>query len=78
MKRILKRMTKKNINETRTELAHAHMIIALLSIAIIALLVLGSAQPITFEPTLSAISATLLILVTIFSLCVSVTFYRKK
>ena len=71
-------MTKKNIIETRLELAHSHMIIALLSIAIIALLVLGATQPITFDPTLAAISASLLILVTIFSLCVSITFYSKK
>lgn len=77
MSKIFKKFKKKNINELRTELAHAHLIIALLSIAIIALLALGSTQPVTFDGLLSAITIVLLCLVTIFSLCVSITLYRK-
>lgn len=77
MSKIFKKFKKKNINELRTQLAHAHLIIALLSIAIIALLALGSTQPVTFDGLLSAITLVLLCLVTIFSLCVSITLYRK-
>jgi len=78
MKKLHKRISKKNIKDLRLELAHAHMIIALLAIAIIALLSLGVSQPISFDATLSAISVALLVLVTIFSLCVSITLYQKK
>lgn len=78
MKKIFKKLTKKNINEMRKELAHAHLIVALLSVAIIALLTLGATQPVTFEATLSAICVVLLSLVTIVSLCISITLYRKK
>lgn len=77
MSKIFKKFKKKNINELRTQLAHAHLIIALLSIAIIALLALGSTQPVIFDGLLSAITLILLCLVTIFSLCVSITLYRK-
>jgi len=77
MSKIFKKFKKKNTPELRTELAHAHLIIALLSIAIIALLALGSTQPVTFDGLLSAITIILLCLVTIFSLCVSITLYRK-
>lgn len=78
MKKMFKRLTKKNINEIRMELAHAHLIIALLSIAIVVLLTLGSTQSVTFEATLSAICVVLLSVVTIVSLCISITLYRKK
>jgi|GEM_PF-6011108 len=78
MKRISKRINKKNTSQLRVELAHAHMIIALLSTAIIALLCLGVSQPISFDATLSAISVALLVIVTIFSLCMSITLYQKK
>jgi len=78
MKKLFKRFNKKNNNELRQELAHAHLIIALLSIAIIALLSLGSTQPVSFDATLSAICVVLLSVVTIISLCMSITLYRKK
>jgi len=77
MATLLKKFKKKNANELRTELAHAHLIIALLSIAIIALLALGSTQPVSFDALLSAVTIVLLCLVTIFSLCMSITLYRK-
>jgi len=78
MKKTLNRLAKKNIKEIRTELAHAHMIIVLLAVAIIALLSLGVSQPISFDATLSAISIVLLLFVTIFSLSVSISLYNKK
>ena len=78
MDKIFSRFNKKNVKEMRRELAHAHLIIALLSIAIIALLSLGSTQPVTFDQTLSAVSVILLSLITIISLCISITLYRRK
>lgn len=78
MKTLLKRFNKKNNKELRQELAHAHLTIALLSLGVIALLSLGSTQPITFDPTLSAICVILLSLVSIISLCMAVTLYKKK
>jgi len=73
-----KRFRSKKMEAMRMELAHAHLIIALLSIAIIALLSLGSTQPVAFDATLSAICVVLLSIVTIVSLCISITLYRKK
>ncbi len=78
MKKILKRVNKKNLNQLRTELAHAHLIIALLATSIIALLSLGISQPISFDATLSAVCVVLLVLITIFSLAMSITLYQKK
>jgi peptidoglycan/LPS O-acetylase OafA/YrhL len=69
---------KRNINQFRMELARAHFIVALLSVAIIALLSLGASQEVTFDPTLSAICVVLLSLVTILSLCTAISLYRKK
>jgi hypothetical protein len=78
MKKILKRYKKKNLNEMRIELAHAHLIIALLSMTIVSLLSLSASQPIAFDGTLSAICVVLLSIVTIVSLCISITLYQKK
>ena len=75
---LLKRFKKKKLEALRLELAHAHLIVALLSIAIIALLSLGSTQPVSFDGTLSAICVALLSVVTIVSLCISITLYQKK
>ncbi len=78
MGKLYKRFKNKKHEALRVELAHAHLIIALLSIAIIALLSIGTTQPVSFDPTLSAICVTLLSLVTIVSLCISITLYRNK
>jgi hypothetical protein len=75
---LVKRFKKKKMNEMRMELAHAHLIISLLSIAVIALLSLGSTQPVAFDATMSAICVILLSIVTIVSLCISITLYRSK
>jgi Flp pilus assembly pilin Flp len=75
---LMKRFNKKKMGQMRIELAHAHMIIALLSIALIALLSLCSTQPVSFDATLSAICVVLLSIITIVSLCISITLYRKK
>lgn len=74
---LLKRFKKKKMEQMRMELAHAHLIIALLSIALIALLSLGSTQPVAFDATMSAICVVLLSVITIVSLCISITLYRK-
>jgi hypothetical protein len=75
---LAKRFKKKKMEQMRLELAHAHLIVALLSIAVIALLSLGSTQPVAFDATLSAVCVVLLSIVTIVSLCISITLYRKK
>lgn len=79
MNRILKRFTKKNVKQFRRELALSHIISALLSVAVIMLLLLGIAQPITFNVALSAIAIVLLGFVTLFSLSISlILLIRKK
>lgn len=78
MKKILSRFTNKNIKQMRNELARAHLIIALLSVSIISLLTMGVSQPISFDPMLSAVSVALLSIVTIISLCITISLYRKK
>jgi len=78
MHKIFKKFSSKNVKEMRRELANAHLIIALLSMALIAMLALGTTQPVYFDGTLSAISISLLTIVAIISLCVSITMYRKK
>jgi hypothetical protein len=72
------RFKKKKMVQMRIELAHAHLIVALLSIAVIALLSLSSTQPVAFDATLSAVCVVLLSIVTIVSLCISITLYRKN
>ena len=78
MNKLFQRISNKNAKEMRRELAHAHLIIALLSIALIAMMALGASQPVSFDETLSAISIALLTIIAIISLCVSITLYRKK
>jgi len=78
MKKLFKKIAKKNIKEVRAELARAHLIIAMLSIAVIALLALGATQPVTFDPTLSAICVVLLSIVAIVSLSTALNLFRKK
>lgn len=75
---IFKSTKKRNIKEYQMELMRAHSIVALLSVAIIALLSLGATETVTFDATLSAICVILLIVVTILSACTAITLYRKK
>jgi len=75
---IFKSSAKRNVKEYKMELTRAHAIVALLSVAIIALLSLGATETVTFDATLSAISVILLIVVTILSACTAITLYRKK
>jgi hypothetical protein len=78
MHKLFQKVTGKNVKELRRELANAHLIIALLSLTLIAMLAMGASQPIYLDETLTAISIGLLTLVTIISLCVSITMFRKK
>jgi len=75
---LLKKLQKQSAREVRRELARAHLIIAMLSIALIALLSFGSVQAISFDARLSAICVILLSLVTVASLCISFTLYKCK
>jgi len=78
MSKMFKKLDKKNIKEVKAELARAHMIVTLLSIAVIILLTLGTSQPVTFDITLSAVCVALLSIVAVISLCVSVSLYKKQ
>ena len=78
MKKMFRKILKKSASELKMELARAHCIIALLSLALIALVSLGSSQSITFDPTLSAICVVLLVLVALMSLCTATTLYRDR
>ena len=78
MKKIFKKLAKKNASELRYELGRAHLIVALLSVGVCALLTLGATTQVEFEPTLSAICIALLSLVTVVSVSSSITLLRKK
>ena len=78
MSSFFKKFLKKNINDFRKELSRAHLIIALLSIAIIVLLSLGAVQPVTFDQPLSAVCVVLLSIVAFISLCMAYTLSSKK
>jgi hypothetical protein len=78
MDKLFKKYAKPNVNAICMELARAHLIIVLLSIAIITLITLGVVQSANLDLTLSAICIVLLTLVTILSLCTSVCLFRRK
>jgi peptidoglycan/LPS O-acetylase OafA/YrhL len=78
MSKHFKKFLKQNIHEVRRELARAHLIIALLSVAVIVLLSLGATQPVTFNPVMSAVCVVLLSVVAFISLCMSYTLYTCK
>lgn len=78
MKKIFKSLSTKNLSDFRHELARAHLIISLLSVAIIALLSLGVVGDVTFDATLSTVCIALLSFVIIISLSMSITLFRKK
>lgn len=78
MAKLFKKLANRKINEVRMELARAHLIIALLSLAVITLLALGATQPVTFDAALSAVCVALLSVVAIISSCIAISLYRKK
>jgi hypothetical protein len=78
MKKIFKKLAKKNVSELRHELGRAHLIVALLSVGVCALLTLGATTQVEFDPTLSAICVALLSFVTIISIGSSIALLRKK
>lgn len=76
MSNFFNKITKKRKIDTMGELSRAHIIIALLCLSVIVLLSMGVANPITYDPTLSAICVVLLSIVAFISL--SITFTLKK
>jgi hypothetical protein len=78
MSKMFKKFTKQNAADFRRELARAHIIIALLSIALITLLSLGTVQPVSFDQSLSAVCVVLLSIVALVSLCMSYTLFKTK
>jgi len=77
-KTVISKFANKNLAGMRSELARAHIIIALLCLVSIALLALGSVESITFDATLSATCVILLSIIALISTCMSVTLFRKK
>lgn len=71
-------MVQQKVTEVRQELARAHLIIALLSVAVIMLIVQGITQPVLLDLTLSTISIILLGVVTLTSLSMSFALFTNK
>lgn len=71
MDKLFKKIKKQSSNDVRQELGRAHIIIALLAVVSIALLALGSAQDIIFDPTLSTVAGTLLGILALISVTIS-------
>lgn len=78
MKKLFKKLTKKNNSELKQELIFAHIIIALLSLVSIVLLALGATLTISFNNKLSAIAAALIAVLALISLAMSVVYSRSK
>lgn len=68
MEKLLKKLSQQKVTEVRKELARAHLIIALLSVAVVMLLLQGATRPLLLDPTLSVIGSLLLGLVVLISL----------
>lgn len=77
MKKTRKPSNKVNVIAIERELARAHIIISLLSLGVISLLALGATQPVTFEPSLSAISVVLLLIVIISSVNAAIMLFKN-
>ncbi len=71
MKKLFKKLAQQKINNVRDELARAHLIIALLSVAVIMLLIQGSTQPIELDVNLSILGEVLLGIVALTSIFMS-------
>lgn len=78
MSKFLKKFKKRNTANIRMELGRAHLIISLLSTAIIVLLSLGSTQAVTFDQPLSSICVALLAIVALISLYMTYTLFKSK
>ncbi len=78
MSKLFKRFNKQNTAEIRKELARAHVMIALLSMAIITLLSLGAIQPVSYDQSLSAICVVLLSIVALISLGMAYNLSKSK
>ena len=78
MKKLFKQIVEQKIAGVRQELARAHLIIALLSAAVIMMIVQGATQPIALDATLSTIGIILLSIVTLTSLSMSFALFTSK
>lgn len=79
MNKLFKKISEQKIADVRQELARAHLIIALLSAAVIMMIIQGATQPIALDATLSTVGIILLGIVILTSLNMSfVLFTRKK
>ncbi len=78
MEKLYKKLAQQKIAEVRRELARAHLIIALLSAAVIMMLIQGATQAIRLDAMLSAAGIILLGFVTVTSLIMSFALFNSK
>jgi hypothetical protein len=72
------KLSQKKIGELKKEMGRAHLIIAMLAAVLIILLLIGTAQPLTYNLILTVITSALLLVVVFISLSVAAVFLSKK
>lgn len=75
---IFKRIPKINDKQARTELGRAHLLVALLSFALLLTLVMNLQPDYSPDSTLTGIASALLVFVGLFSLAVSIKLYGSR
>ncbi|MBC7868786.1 hypothetical protein H7X69_01225 [Candidatus Saccharibacteria bacterium] len=78
MEKLYKKIAQQKITEVRRELARAHLIITLLSAAVIMMLIQGATLAIRLDPTLSAAGIMMLGFVAVTSLIMSFALFSTK
>lgn len=78
MNKYFTKISQKKPKEIQRELGRAHLLVALLALAIIVLLLQGSLYQVTYDLTLATITCVLLVVVILISLLVSYTMFTKK
>lgn len=78
MNKYFVKLSQKKPKEIQKELARAHLLVAMLALAIIVLLLQGSIYQVKYDLTLAIITCVLLVIVILISLLVSYTMFTKK
>lgn len=78
MNKYFTKLSQKKPKEVQRELGRAHLLVALLALAIVVLLLQGSLHQVRYDLTLTVIACILLVVVIFISLLVAYTMYTKK
>lgn len=78
MNKYFKKLSQKKPKELQRELGRAHLLVAILAVAIIALLLQGSMYQVSYDPVLTLITCVLLVIVILISSLVSFACFTKK